>query len=430
VLPHGPVHGLTANATASTNRATYVLVRNMRGDVTAVATLDGRILESYRYTTYGELVSASSCTSVPSSIPCVLGVCIMVPVCTPHSPVPGLQPFSRLGNTALWAGVHRDPHTGWDWMGARVYLPALRQFLSRDPAGYAVSTDEWAYAPGDPWNFVDPTGWSPWKYGNAKQVGGASGGSGESQSPVPSQFVTVGHRLPGDRANTMRELESWWTQISSTITSVAPSFRRPTLITAWGSVEPGSLTEQQLADAVNAELRLNGSSRAFVPSEVSSAGGFSSTVAPIIGLLPDRSLNATSIWATAAHELTHQIIAQLLQRIGTEEYRALEHAITSVVEAVIEAAIDGQSFGRDYLIRLTRAASLNDDPRAGAEQLEAAIDHGFGPFTEGEDAPAVGSPVALMLAGLSGTSRNTPSTVLTSSTFWQGVIQLVEVYNH
>ena len=125
--------------TVGTNRATYVLVRNMRGDVTAVATLDGRILESYRYTTYGELVSASSCTSVPSSIPCVLGVCIVVPVCTPHSPVPGLQPFSRLGNTALWAGVHRDPHTGWDWMGARVYLPALRQFLSRDPAGFAVS---------------------------------------------------------------------------------------------------------------------------------------------------------------------------------------------------------------------------------------------------------------------------------------------------
>ena len=155
--------------TVGTNRATYVLVRNMRGDVTAVATLDGRILESYRYTTYGELVSASSCTPVPSSIPCVLGVCIVVPVCTPHSPVPGLHPFSRLGNTALWAGVHRDPHAGWDWMGARVYLPALRQFLSRDPAGYAVSTDEWAYAPGDPWNFVDPTGWSPERRGNANQ---------------------------------------------------------------------------------------------------------------------------------------------------------------------------------------------------------------------------------------------------------------------
>jgi RHS repeat-associated protein len=99
----------------------------------------------------------------------------MVPVCTPISSVTARQPFSRLGNTALWAGVHRDPHTGWDWMGARVYLPALRQFLSRDPAGYAVSTDEWAYAPGDPWSFVDPTGWSPLKYGNAKQVGGATG---------------------------------------------------------------------------------------------------------------------------------------------------------------------------------------------------------------------------------------------------------------
>jgi RHS repeat-associated protein len=85
--------------------------------------------------------------------------------------VPGLQPFSRLGNTALWAGVHRDPHTGWDWMGARVYLPALRQFLSRDPAGYAVSTDEWAYTPGDPWNFVDRTGWSPESAGNASQGG-------------------------------------------------------------------------------------------------------------------------------------------------------------------------------------------------------------------------------------------------------------------
>jgi hypothetical protein len=55
-------------------------------------------------------------------------------------------------------------------MGARVYLPALRQFLSRDPAGYAVSTDEWAYAPGDPWNFVDPTGWSPERAGNAQQL--------------------------------------------------------------------------------------------------------------------------------------------------------------------------------------------------------------------------------------------------------------------
>jgi RHS repeat-associated protein len=122
----------------------------------------------------------------------------MVPVCTPHSPVPGLQPFSRLGNTALWAGVHRDPHTGWDWMGARVYLPALRQFLSRDPAGYAVSTDEWAYAPGDPWNFVDRTGWSPWKYGNDKQVGGATGGSRVDPSDLDAGMPVAGPTSFGD----------------------------------------------------------------------------------------------------------------------------------------------------------------------------------------------------------------------------------------
>jgi RHS repeat-associated protein len=206
--------------TVGTNRATYVLVRNMRGDVIAVATLDGRILESYRYTTYGELVSASSCTSVvsPDASLCPSpNNCVMVPVCTPHSPVPGLQPFSRLGNTALWAGVHRDPHAGWDWMGARVYMPALRQFLSRDPAGYAVSTDEWAYAPGDPWNFVDPTGWSPWKYGNDKQVGGAKPDRWPTDTnPSDSSIMqTVGlHLSPARRVErfettTVRETAAW-----------------------------------------------------------------------------------------------------------------------------------------------------------------------------------------------------------------------------
>jgi hypothetical protein len=46
-------------------------------------------------------------------------------------------------------------------MGARWYDPTLRTFLSRDPAGYAFSFDEWAYTVGDPWNFVDRTGWGP-----------------------------------------------------------------------------------------------------------------------------------------------------------------------------------------------------------------------------------------------------------------------------
>jgi hypothetical protein len=123
-----------------------VLVRNVRSDVTAVAPLDSRILESYRYTSYGA-VAPSSCTSVPSPILRTPNSCFMVPVFTLIASVAGRQPLSRLGNTMLWAGVHRAPHTGWDWVGARVYHRALRPLPSGDPAGYAGSTDEWTDSP-------------------------------------------------------------------------------------------------------------------------------------------------------------------------------------------------------------------------------------------------------------------------------------------
>jgi RHS repeat-associated protein len=109
---------------------------------------------------------------VESSTLCAMDICLMLPQCTERVPAPGQRPVvTSHGNTALWAGVHRDLDTGWDWMGARVYLPELRQFLSRDPAGYSVSFDEWAYTPGDPWNYLDRSGWSPDKCGNPGQAG-------------------------------------------------------------------------------------------------------------------------------------------------------------------------------------------------------------------------------------------------------------------
>jgi RHS repeat-associated protein len=177
--------------TPGTNRATYLLIRNMRGDVQALATTDGRIIESYAYGLYGA-VAGSTCTLVESSTLCAMDICLMLPQCTERVPAPGQRPVvTSHGNTALWAGVHRDLDTGWDWMGARVYLPELRQFLSRDPAGYSVSFDEWAYTPGDPWNYLDRSGWSPDAVGNPGQGNPGHGDRWKPHPPIPGS--------PGDR---------------------------------------------------------------------------------------------------------------------------------------------------------------------------------------------------------------------------------------
>jgi len=56
-----------------------------------------------------------------------------------------------------WHSLSQDP-TGLIWMGARYYDPLSGRFLSPDPVSYPLSLDLYAYADGDPVNYLDPDG--------------------------------------------------------------------------------------------------------------------------------------------------------------------------------------------------------------------------------------------------------------------------------
>jgi RHS repeat-associated protein len=148
--------GATAVLLNADDRATYALIHNYRGDVVGLLNEGGHIVEQYSYDVHGTLqvracVTTESCDGA--------GLCTPTTTCGPAvKPVAG-EHAGNHGNTLLYAGTHRDPVTGHSRMGARWYDPEQRAFLSRDPAGYTFSFDEWAYTVGDPWNFVDRTGW-------------------------------------------------------------------------------------------------------------------------------------------------------------------------------------------------------------------------------------------------------------------------------
>lgn len=68
---------------------------------------------------------------------------------------PGFQPFGFAG------GLH-DPDTGLIRFGMRDYDPEAGRWTARDPLGFAGrDTNLYAYAHGDPVNFVDPDGRAP-----------------------------------------------------------------------------------------------------------------------------------------------------------------------------------------------------------------------------------------------------------------------------
>jgi RHS repeat-associated protein len=116
----------------------------------------GQLIEQYSYDAHGTLqVRACASTEVCEGA----GPCALTTTCGAAVKPAAGEHAGTHGNTLLYAGTHRDPVTGHYRMGARWYDPTLRTFLSRDPAGYAFSFDEWAYTVGDPWNFVDRTGW-------------------------------------------------------------------------------------------------------------------------------------------------------------------------------------------------------------------------------------------------------------------------------
>lgn len=65
---------------------------------------------------------------------------------------PGFQPFG-------WAGGLYDADTGLVRFGARDYDPQTGRWTSKDPIRFAAGDSNlYGYVPGDPVNFIDPTG--------------------------------------------------------------------------------------------------------------------------------------------------------------------------------------------------------------------------------------------------------------------------------
>jgi len=81
---------------------------------------------------------------------------------TAYGAVPGYRPVA-LGHTrtiahaSAWRGKYSDIH-GTIWLGARNLQWDTGRFWSRDPLGHESDASLYAYAGGDPINFVDPSG--------------------------------------------------------------------------------------------------------------------------------------------------------------------------------------------------------------------------------------------------------------------------------
>lgn len=57
-----------------------------------------------------------------------------------------------------FAGMHRDPFSGFYYARARLYDPQIGRFISEDPIGLNGGINQFGYVEGNPINFNDPTG--------------------------------------------------------------------------------------------------------------------------------------------------------------------------------------------------------------------------------------------------------------------------------
>lgn len=75
----------------------------------------------------------------------------------PGTWAPSVEDGPAFYRTLGWRGERLDV-TGFYHLGARCYEPISGRFLSPDPLGHGASMGLYAYANGDPINFIDPTG--------------------------------------------------------------------------------------------------------------------------------------------------------------------------------------------------------------------------------------------------------------------------------
>jgi RHS repeat-associated protein len=106
--------------------ASYYYATQVPGHVTGLFDGAGNVVNSYRYTPFGDMEAGS--------------------------------PQETLTNPLRYMAREMDDNTGLYYVRNRWYDPALGRFVSEDPIGLDGGINHYAYAGNDPVNFLDPTG--------------------------------------------------------------------------------------------------------------------------------------------------------------------------------------------------------------------------------------------------------------------------------
>jgi RHS repeat-associated protein len=125
----------------------YYYISDGLGSITALITSNGTIAQTYRYDSFGNILSTTGSLT---------------------------QPYT-------YTGREYDPETGLYYYRARYYDPKIGRFLQEDPV---ESTNLYEYCYSNPLNLVDPYGLFSWKYfgigvlkGTGYLVGGVAVGA-------------------------------------------------------------------------------------------------------------------------------------------------------------------------------------------------------------------------------------------------------------
>lgn len=127
VLGNGNGAELGATVALELDNITYAVVNDPYGNIVSLLDLSGNVVESYRYTAFGEM-----------------------------NPLNG-----AVDNPWMFCGKRYDPETQFIYFGRRYYAPDIGRWITPDPAGFAAGPNLYAYVHNNPYAYVDPDGQFP-----------------------------------------------------------------------------------------------------------------------------------------------------------------------------------------------------------------------------------------------------------------------------